>query len=389
MSVRFIHTADWQIGMPFEFLSADAASAMRKSRLKVIETIRDYTQTEDIQFVLICGDLFDDALVSNELVSIVLQKISEFGCPVYVIAGNHEVKGGPDILRSDLVKSLAPENFIVLEPGTKHLEKFQVDLLAAPVRSTHVESSPLIDVLQSATKTSSISIAVGHGSVDSVAYSGESNASISLSDLERLVADLEIDYVALGDRHSFTPVGTSGRIFYSGAPEPTKFTEIDPGKFLDVTVEGKGLAPVIKTVSAGEWKFLRVGEPTSPHKLHSATSVHDLINELRSVKNKNTTAVKLYLDIHLTLTEFELWGNAVAQLSEEFACLIERDGSDRNLSPVIYEDAHNPSMPAGLTGYLRDAYEELLGILTSGTAVEQARARQALLTFNRVVGRVR
>ena len=41
-------------------------------------------------------------------------------------------------------------------------------------------------------------------------------------------------YVALGDRHSTTEVGGTGRIWYSGAPEPTAYDEIDPGNVLIV-----------------------------------------------------------------------------------------------------------------------------------------------------------
>ena len=47
-------------------------------------------------------------------------------------------------------------------------------------------------------------------------------------------------YVALGDRHSTTNVGTTGRVYYAGAPEPTDYDETDPGNVLIAT-----LAPIM------------------------------------------------------------------------------------------------------------------------------------------------
>ncbi|MBI5908934.1 MAG: hypothetical protein HY848_03120 [Betaproteobacteria bacterium] len=46
--------------------------------------------------------------------------------------------------------------------------------------------------------------------------------------MSAIEADLE--YLALGDRHSFTPIDNSGRIFYSGTHEAYDFGELDPDK---------------------------------------------------------------------------------------------------------------------------------------------------------------
>ena len=46
-------------------------------------------------------------------------------------------------------------------------------------------------------------------------------------------------YVALGDKHSRTEVGSTGRVWYSGSPEVTNYDDIepDPGHVLVVDVD--------------------------------------------------------------------------------------------------------------------------------------------------------
>ena len=57
---------------------------------------------------------------------------------------------------------------------------------------------------------------------------------IALERLEERISAGLIHYVALGDRHSTTNVGTTGRVYYSGTPEPTDYDETDPGNVLIV-----------------------------------------------------------------------------------------------------------------------------------------------------------
>lgn len=64
-------------------------------------------------------------------------------------------------------------------------------------------------------------IAVGHGGVDSQPPDRLAPRLVSLSGLERTVADGLISYVALGDSNSVTDLSASGAVWYSGAPLAT------------------------------------------------------------------------------------------------------------------------------------------------------------------------
>ncbi len=60
--------------------------------------------------------------------------------------------------------------------------------------------------------------------------------------------------MALGDRHSLTKVGTGDRIWYSGTPEATDFSETQSGYAQVVEVdEGR---VTTKAVQVGQWRFI-------------------------------------------------------------------------------------------------------------------------------------
>src|SRR5699024_4387963 len=108
--------------------------------------------------------------------------------------------------------------------------------------------------------TDALRIMVGHGQAE--ARTNEARPDlIDLAYVESRLADGTIDYLALGDTHSAQPVGTSGRVWFSGSPEVTDFRdhatvgggETNSGKALVVTVS-KGAAEVTE-VPVGEWTF--------------------------------------------------------------------------------------------------------------------------------------
>ena len=56
--MKFIHTADWQIGKPFKNFG-DKESVLRQARLAAIETIGQLAKREGVAHVLVAGDLYD------------------------------------------------------------------------------------------------------------------------------------------------------------------------------------------------------------------------------------------------------------------------------------------------------------------------------------------
>jgi DNA repair exonuclease SbcCD nuclease subunit len=89
--MRFIHTADWQIGKPYRQIAHEQKCfKLQQERLNAIGRIRDAAHIEDAAFVVVAGDLFDSPTPPTTAVLEVLEAIGEMEIPVLVIPGNHD-----------------------------------------------------------------------------------------------------------------------------------------------------------------------------------------------------------------------------------------------------------------------------------------------------------
>jgi DNA repair exonuclease SbcCD nuclease subunit len=87
--MRFLHTADWQIGMKAAVLG-DAGARVREERLAAGRRVVETAKSHDVDFLLVAGDLFEDNAVDRVLVQKVADILNSFGGPVFVIPGNHD-----------------------------------------------------------------------------------------------------------------------------------------------------------------------------------------------------------------------------------------------------------------------------------------------------------
>jgi len=67
MPTRFLHTADWQLGKPYERIDNDddKRSLASQARFDVLKTIGERIKAHHAEFVLVAGDLFDSNTPSN------------------------------------------------------------------------------------------------------------------------------------------------------------------------------------------------------------------------------------------------------------------------------------------------------------------------------------
>jgi DNA repair exonuclease SbcCD nuclease subunit len=132
--------------------------------------------------------------------------------------------------------------------------------------------------------------------------------------------------VALGDRHSTTSVGRTGRIWYSGAPEPTDFREADPGNVLVVDLDDSGRVEVTPH-RVSTWRFVR-------HEAEVAGEADlDLLDGfLDAQPDKARTIVRLALVGQLSLAEKARLDALLAHHGDLFASL---QGWERRIDLVV------------------------------------------------------
>ena len=359
--MKFIHTADWQIGMTFHGFKEKSRIMMEDDRFEVIEAIGDYANKSEngIDFVLVCGDMFETPRVSETLVKKTFKKIERINKPVYVLAGNHEWNGSEYIFATKYFVENKPANLHVLAAGANLVEGLaQVEIIGAPLEGKEDQIDLVkaqIDLLDITTK---IRVLAGHGSIDAIMPAGDRKDLISLAVIEKALADKKISYVAMGDRHSTTKVGDTGLVWYSGAPEPTSFKEDREGQrnILVVEIELDQKAKVEK-VEVGQWEFIRLGTKFEQYQIRTKQDVDDLEKIVDKAKKQSKTAIKIYLDSVLDFDTDVRLGSLFDEWEDDVLARFEVSKSSKGASTE--SDPLNEKAPSGLSGYALSAYEEL------------------------------
>lgn len=142
--LRFLHTADWQIGKAFQSTEDNAKrEALRKQRLDTVRGLKSLIDEQKLQFVDVCGDLFDSATPDQATVSALCSAVGSLEVPVYAIPGNHDHAGPGCIWEKPFfqreIEQLAPNLHPLLKPEPIPLE--QAVLLPCPMRRRHENTS--------------------------------------------------------------------------------------------------------------------------------------------------------------------------------------------------------------------------------------------------------
>ena len=182
-------------------------------------------------------------------------------------------------------------------------------------------------------------------------------------------------YVALGDKHSRTQVGDTGRVWYSGSPEVTNYDDIepDPGHVLVVDIdEADPQRPVtVEPRRVGRWRFV-----TLRHAVDSSRDIADLDINLDLMPDKDRTVVRLALTGSLTVTDKAALDACLDKYARLFAAL----GLWERQSDIAVIPADGEFDDLGIGGFAAAAVDELVATARSdGEDADDARAALALL----------
>lgn len=359
--VRFAHTADWQLGMTRHFLSPGTQGRYDQARLEAIGQIGRIAAAEGCEFIVVCGDVFEHVQVARKTAAPALRALRAVSeqVPVYLLPGNHDHLSSASIYASHWFGAERPANVHVLDrPGVVEVRSC-VELLAAPWDGKQPPAEQIDRLAVRAPiigpEGALVRIAVGHGGVDSLA-SQLTQDPISVSALEGALTERRIDFVALGDRHSRTQVGATGRIWYSGTPEPTATREIDPGHLLVVDLE-PGAAVKVTPHQVATWTFAE-----REFVLRGADSADDVLGWLDDFPEPSRAVAKPILRGELTIAEHARLTEAVEQRRDLFAAIAASGRSDLRVRSQDQDFAD-----LALTGFAAETVAELRG-LDSDTA---------------------
>ena len=259
--MKFLHTADWQMGMK-ALQAGEKAKEVRSKRYETVGRISELARSEAVDFVLIAGDLFEHHDVDEAVVRRTVTVLDGFApIPVFVLPGNHDplVAGGVWDRQS---WQRVGAHVTLLGEAKEILVSDRVAIYPSPLHQKQSTMDPTAWIPSRAPGDSRIRIGVAHGSLDLLPErtnfpiaSGRANAA-------------GLDYLALGDWHGFLE---HGKAAYSGTMEQTSFTEKDPGNVAIVEIAHAGAEPVIFKHRVGKlvWREHR-------RTIHDVTDVEQL-----------------------------------------------------------------------------------------------------------------
>lgn len=364
--MKFVASADWQLGMTANFLPYEARVRFHEARLDAVRRIGDVAAQHGAGFVVVAGDVFESNHLDRAVLGRSLDAMADIAVPVWLLPGNHDPLDAASIFSSEDFARRRPSNVHVLDTPGLHEVADGVDVIAAPWFSKR----PLHDLVGEAlagveADPTRRRIVVGHGATWSV--DPDNPSAIDQDRLSDALGTGLADFAVLGDRHSTTEVATN--VWYPGAPEVTARRELDPGNVLVVDL---GDRTEVRRVPVGQWDF-----STVTAELHASADVDELLERLDARANRRRTAVWLALTGTVTLRDKARLDAALEDRTERFASLAlwERHTD----LAVLPDDGELGDL--GLSGWARDALAEL-----TERAEESQTARDALSLVYRLSG---
>jgi len=278
--VKFLHTADWQLGMKATDVGGVGAR-LREERLLAARRVVETAQAHSAQFILVAGDTFEDNGVDRILVQKAADVLAASNIPVFIIPGNHDpftpgsVWEHPAWKSAENVQVIYEEQPVEISGGL---------LYPCPIWEKHSGKDPTAWI--HAAEATGIKLGMAHGTVEGVQqekpdYPIPRNAALRSG----------LDYLALGHWHS-TAIYSGGdgvaRMAYSGTHETTKFGERDSGNILIVDIPSTGAAPVITTVHTGglTWRALEAD-------IRDRGDLLRLREEIEDIENPSSVLIEL------------------------------------------------------------------------------------------------
>ncbi|MDD5142406.1 DNA repair exonuclease [Methanoregula sp.] len=339
--VRFLHTADWQMGMRAVH-TGNKSKEIRLKRYVTAQKIVNIAQQKKVGFVLIAGDLFEHPDVDEVVVKKTVDILNQFApIPVFILPGNHDpyIPGGIwDRTSWQRVGShihlLTVEEEIDLGSN--------VAIFPCPVKQKRSSLDPTSWIPKRAITDEKIRIGIAHGSLDSLP--GEINFPISI----KCADDKGLDYLALGDWHSFSQYGRS---IYPGTFEPTSYDEPDSGNIVIVDIPAPQVSPNFEKLRCSTLTWAKFSLD-----IQDITDLEKFEEKLKALGSYSTLVIRINLRIHIQHDDrvFQQLKTLRDEL-DEMAFFLQWEQVEISVNPDL-----EAQLPEGLVQGVNEALTDIL-----------------------------
>jgi DNA repair exonuclease SbcCD nuclease subunit len=306
--------------MTRHFLADDAQERYTQARFDAIRTLGRIAKEEQCNCLLVCGDAFESNQVDRKTVARALEALKDVPVPVYMLPGNHDPLNAASVYRSSTFLERKPLHVQVIETSQPIMLCEGVEIIGAPWLSKRPVKNPLEELLPSLAPTFGVTrICMGHGVIDQFTPDKDAPGVISVETLEYSISEGKVHFIALGDRHSLTRVGSGETIWYSGTPESTDFSELQSGYAQLVEIDEGHV--ITRAIQVGQWKFTE----RERIDLNSNEDIKALLMFLEGIERKDLTVLRLNLIGGLSMSATDKLQGYLAAAKDVFGALMVRD----------------------------------------------------------------
>ncbi len=227
---KIIHTGDLHLDSAFVGLSPEDGKLRRESLRDVFSKIIDIANSEEVDILILAGDIFEGYPIRPETASSFLRDLKRAKCRVFITPGNHD----PLTPTSPYATLAFPENVHIFSSNT--LSSVEIPELSLRIFGAAYTSEMYYERILEGFKVPDddfANILILHSNLNADGYSPVTNAEI---------AESGADYVALAHIHKPTEVETVGKTHfaYCGCPESRDFGEsYDTAIYIGEVEKGK------------------------------------------------------------------------------------------------------------------------------------------------------
>lgn len=334
--LKILHTADWHLGRRFPSFPEEAQKKLSRARMDVIATILNVARRNSVDAVLCAGDLFDDPSPAQDFWEGLAATFRNQGAshpPVFLVPGNHDPLTSESVwAKNHPFRAKLPEWVYVVDDDEFFYELAPGAILyARPCRSKAGENDLAMSLPAREPGDARIRIGCVHGSTfDMDGY--QTNFPICRD----AGVHRGLDYLAIGDTHSFRDVTASSPVptIYPGAPEPTTFDEPGAG-YVALVAFRHGKRPYVKSEPVAYWGWI-------DQRCRDLTELRTFM----TTPNLERRVVRLHLDMTVS----------VAEESEVERILRDLEGTDatHGRAGILLVDRTNLKLQAGSGGIFPD-----------------------------------
>lgn len=225
--MKFIHCADIHLDSKLETnFSSSQAKERKKEILNTFERMVDYAATHNVTGIIIAGDMFDTARITNLTKSRVLNLIERHPQIDFLyLSGNHD--------ETNFISTIEnlPNNLKIFGNNWTTFDYGKIKIVSAAIN----EENPVMNYDNLNLDHDNLNILVMHGQISK--YDSKKRNEINLANLK----NRNIDYLALGHIHAFEKfqLDNRGTACYSGCLEGRGFDECGQKGFVLLTIENQ------------------------------------------------------------------------------------------------------------------------------------------------------